>query len=58
MDVSPSRGADATWAVFPFVDGDQVHDDKDRVRPIHPVYAIPQECKNAMRGYFVAKPGF
>lgn len=36
----------------------QIFDQGDRVRPIHPVYAIPPERAYAMRGYFLGKEGF
>lgn len=46
------------WDVEPCVEGDQVFDEGDRVRPSHPVYAIPQERVEAITGYFGEKPGF
>ncbi|KAL2176164.1 terpenoid cyclases/protein prenyltransferase alpha-alpha toroid [Thermothelomyces heterothallicus CBS 202.75] len=49
---------EAAWAVLPYLDGPQVFDSKDRVRPIHPVYAIPQPCVRAMKEYFDRKQGF
>ncbi|KAL2136093.1 hypothetical protein VTI74DRAFT_5499 [Chaetomium olivicolor] len=50
--------ADAVWAVLPFLDGVQLFDNKDRVRPIHPVYAIPQQNVRAMKAYFTERRGF
>jgi protein farnesyltransferase subunit beta len=46
------------WIVSPYIDGAQVFDEKDRVRPIHPVYAIPHQNQQAIMSYFVAKEGF
>lgn len=46
-------GADSVWNVFPYIDdNDQIYEDSDRVRPIHPTYAIPQKNVNGIRGYF------
>ncbi len=50
--------ADPVWTVLPHVDDVQVFDQKDLVRPIHPVYAIPQKSQQAMRSYFLTKEGF
>jgi protein farnesyltransferase subunit beta len=36
----------------------QIFDEEDRVKPIDPVYAIPQEKRNDIMAYFAAKPGF
>ncbi|KAK3941586.1 terpenoid cyclases/protein prenyltransferase alpha-alpha toroid [Diplogelasinospora grovesii] len=50
---------DSVWAVLPFLDFDsQFFDQRDRVRPIHPVYAIPVQHQRAIRSYFLAKEGF
>lgn len=46
------------WAASPFSEDDQIFDEEDRVRPVHPVYVIPQEKVEAARQYFVAKSGF
>lgn len=54
----PTADTESAWAVLPCLDGLQVFDNKDRVRPIHPVYAIPQQCVKAMRGYFGERQGF
>ncbi|KAK4103203.1 terpenoid cyclases/Protein prenyltransferase [Parathielavia hyrcaniae] len=51
-------GGEAVWAILPYLDGLQVFDNADRVRPIHPVYAIPQQSVRAMRDYFRARQGF
>jgi protein farnesyltransferase subunit beta len=53
-----AAGSEAVWAVLPCLDGLQVFDNKDRVRPIHPVYAIPQACVREMKGYFEGVQGF
>ncbi|KAK3905205.1 terpenoid cyclases/protein prenyltransferase alpha-alpha toroid [Staphylotrichum tortipilum] len=50
--------ADPVWAVLPYLDGPQVFDNGDRVRPIHPVYAIPQQQVRAVKEYFSGKKGF
>ncbi|KAK4190845.1 protein farnesyltransferase subunit beta [Podospora australis] len=46
------------WIALPYLDGEQIFDAKDRVRPIHPVYAIPQPNVRAIQAYFRAKEGF
>jgi protein farnesyltransferase subunit beta len=46
------------WAVLPYLDGLQVFDNGDRVRPIHPVYAIPQPSVRAIKEYFAEREGF
>ncbi len=53
-----AAAADLVWAVLPYLDGLQVFDNKDRVRPIHPVYAIPQQSVRAIKGYFEDRQGF
>lgn len=53
-----ATAAEAAWTVFPYLDGPQVFASKDRVRPIHPVYAIPQQNVRAIQQYFQAKQGF
>jgi protein farnesyltransferase subunit beta len=55
---TPSEAADPVWTVLPYLDGLQVFDTQDRVRPIHPVYAIPQQNVRAMKAYFRDKQGF
>ena len=50
--------AASMWAVLPYLDGVQVFDNADRVRPIHPVYTIPQQNVRAMKEYFDAVRGF
>jgi protein farnesyltransferase subunit beta len=51
-------GEEAVWAVLPYLDGLQIFDNADRVRPVHPVYAIPQQCVRAMREHFRGRQGF
>lgn len=46
------------WAASPFSEDEQIFDEEDRVRPVHPVYVIPQDTVEAARRYFTAKPGF
>ncbi|KAK4232470.1 protein farnesyltransferase subunit beta [Podospora fimiseda] len=46
------------WIVLPYLDEEQIFDPKDRVRPIHPVYAIPQQHVRAVKKYFGEKGGF
>lgn len=42
----------------PYMDEVQVFEESDRVVPIHPVYAIPQEAVEKVRHYFSDKQGF
>ncbi|KAL2259773.1 hypothetical protein VTK26DRAFT_6433 [Humicola hyalothermophila] len=49
---------DSAWTVLPYLDGVQIFDNQDRVRPIHPVYAIPQRNVRAIKAYFQDKQGF
>ncbi|KAK4111334.1 terpenoid cyclases/Protein prenyltransferase [Canariomyces notabilis] len=51
-----SATADPVWAVLPHLE--QIFDRRDLVRPIHPVYAIPQQNARAIKDYFRAKQGF
>ncbi|KAM4063000.1 prenyltransferase and squalene oxidase repeat domain-containing protein [Hirsutella rhossiliensis] len=57
-------GADETamggevWTVSTYDKGEQIFDEQDRVRPTHPVYAIPQENADDCQNYFASKPGF
>ncbi|KAL2266215.1 hypothetical protein VTJ83DRAFT_5567 [Remersonia thermophila] len=52
--------AEAVWAVLPYLgeDGPQIFDNKDRIRPIHPVYTIPTRSVKAMREYYGTVEGF
>lgn len=51
--------ADPVWTVLPYVGDDvQVFENRDLVRPLHPVFAIPQRNHEAMMNYFFAKEGF
>ncbi|KAK3333480.1 terpenoid cyclases/protein prenyltransferase alpha-alpha toroid [Cercophora scortea] len=48
--------ADPAWTVLPPLEEDvQIFDKRDRIRPIHPVYAIPDENQRAIRSYFLEK---
>jgi len=50
---------DPVWTVLPHVGDDvQVFENDDVVRPLHPVFAIPQRNQEAMMSYFLAKEGF
>jgi protein farnesyltransferase subunit beta len=46
------------WAASLFSDGEQIFDEEDRVKPVHPVFVIPQDKADAVRQYFMAKAGF
>jgi protein farnesyltransferase subunit beta len=48
--------AEPVWTVLPHLE--QIFDRRDLVRPIHPVYAIPQQNARAIKDYFRAKQGF
>ncbi|KAK0709698.1 terpenoid cyclases/protein prenyltransferase alpha-alpha toroid [Lasiosphaeria miniovina] len=56
--VAAAAVADPLWVVLPYFEGVQIFDQRDRVRPIHPVYAIPHRNQQAIRNYFLAKEGF
>lgn len=55
QDIDPEAHLEAVWAVLPHLDGPRVFDNDDRVRPIHPIYAIPQASVRAIRAYFGEK---
>ncbi|KAK0708247.1 terpenoid cyclases/protein prenyltransferase alpha-alpha toroid [Lasiosphaeris hirsuta] len=57
-DDSTAATVDLVWTVLPYLDDVQVFDQKNLVRPIHPVYAIPLHSQQAIRSYFLAKEGF
>ncbi len=58
-DEAPTRGeAEPEWVVLPNLDDLRLFDQRDFLRPIHPVYAISQQCQRAMRSYFETKAGF
>ncbi|KXX81578.1 Protein farnesyltransferase subunit beta [Madurella mycetomatis] len=51
-----AAAADSEWTVLPYPV--QIFDPKDLVRPIHPIYAIPQQNVRVIKEYFQAKQGF
>ncbi len=55
---STPGGPYPVWTVSPYPEDTQIFDRKDQLRPIHPVYAIPQEKQETARDYFAAKEGF
>ncbi|KAK4147551.1 terpenoid cyclases/protein prenyltransferase alpha-alpha toroid [Dichotomopilus funicola] len=55
QDIDPEAHLEAVWAVLPYLDGPRVFDNDDCVRPIHPIYAIPQGSVRAIRAYFGEK---
>jgi protein farnesyltransferase subunit beta len=57
-DESAAEQPDPMWVVLPYLEQAQIFHQGDRVRPIHPVYAIPQQNQRAMRNYFLSKQGF
>lgn len=46
------------WSVAPFMAGEQIFEESDRVGTIHPVYVIPQHKVDSCQQYFAAKTGF
>lgn len=46
------------WVYSLFKDGEQIFDEEDRVKPVHPVYVIHPDKMRAVRQYFQNKPGF
>ncbi|KAI1039378.1 hypothetical protein LB505_002748 [Fusarium chuoi] len=61
LDVARPHEADVTgdsWSVTPYMDGEQIFDEEDRVATVHPVYVIPQHKVEAMQSYFSSKHGF
>ena len=52
------EGTTLEWMVSPYVDEAPIFHNGDRVRTIHPVYAIPEEQVKAIKAYFTSKPGF
>ncbi|KAM0561224.1 hypothetical protein ACHAPJ_003729 [Fusarium lateritium] len=47
-----------TWSVTPYMEGEQIFDEEDRVATVHPVYVIPQHKVEDMQSYFASKEGF
>ncbi|KAH8811997.1 terpenoid cyclases/protein prenyltransferase alpha-alpha toroid [Xylogone sp. PMI_703] len=51
--ISPYR-----WTVEPIVKETQVYDEEDRVKTVHPVFAVPQGVAERTRTYYASKGGF
>ncbi|KAJ4018156.1 CAAX farnesyltransferase (FTase) subunit beta [Fusarium irregulare] len=47
-----------SWSVTPYMEGEQIFDEEDRVATVHPVYVIPQHKVEDMQNYFSSKHGF
>ncbi|KAK7417400.1 CAAX farnesyltransferase (FTase) subunit beta [Neonectria magnoliae] len=47
-----------SWTVSPYMDGEQIFDEEDRVSTMHPVYVIPQHKVDEVQSYFASKTGF
>ncbi|OBS23894.1 hypothetical protein FPOA_04442 [Fusarium poae] len=47
-----------SWSVTPYMEGEQIFDEEDRVATVHPVYVIPQHKVEGMQNYFSSKHGF
>ncbi|KAH7265372.1 terpenoid cyclases/protein prenyltransferase alpha-alpha toroid [Fusarium redolens] len=61
LDVARPHEADVTgdsWSVTPYMEGEQIFDEEDRVATVHPVYVIPQHTVEDMQSYFSSKHGF
>ena len=56
----PNTGVLGTdqWVVTPYMRGEQIFDEGDRVCTTHPVYAIPQHKVEAVLSHFASKAGF
>jgi protein farnesyltransferase subunit beta len=53
-----SADAPAKWVVSPYLDGEQIFDEADRLCPTHPVYVVPPERVDEIQEYFLNKEGF
>jgi hypothetical protein len=49
--------ANVTWTSLPD-SNPRLFDEQDQLTPTDPVYAIPEESREAMMAYFLSKPGF
>ncbi|KAM0207551.1 hypothetical protein ACHAQI_007554 [Fusarium lateritium] len=61
LDAARPHEEDVTgdsWSVTPYMDGEQIFDEEDRVATVHPVYVIPQHKVEGMQSYFTSKQGF
>lgn len=47
-----------SWTVSPYMEGEQIFDEEDRVCTIHPVYVMPQHKVEEVQSYFATKTGF
>ncbi|KAK7408913.1 CAAX farnesyltransferase (FTase) subunit beta [Neonectria punicea] len=47
-----------SWTVSPYMEGEQIFDEEDRVSTMHPVYVIPQHKVDEVQSYFASKTGF
>lgn len=47
-----------SWSATPYMEGEQIFDEEDRVATVHPVYVIPQHKVEDMQNYFSSKHGF
>ncbi|KFH41232.1 Protein farnesyltransferase subunit beta-like protein [Hapsidospora chrysogenum ATCC 11550] len=46
------------WVATPYMRGEQIFDESDRVCTTHPVYVIPQHKVESILDYFASKAGF
>ncbi|CEI60981.1 unnamed protein product [Fusarium venenatum] len=61
LDAARPHEADVkgdSWSVTPYMEGEQIFDEEDRVATVHPVYVIPQHKVEGMQNYFSSKHGF
>lgn len=47
-----------SWSVSPYMEGEQIFDEEDRVATVHPVYVIPKHKVEEIQNYFASKEGF
>ncbi|KAJ3467306.1 hypothetical protein MRS44_004870 [Fusarium solani] len=47
-----------SWSVSPYMEGEQIFDEEDRVATVHPVYVIPKHKVEEIQNYFASKHGF
>jgi protein farnesyltransferase subunit beta len=46
------------WAAAPYLEGNQIFREEDRVGTTHPVYVIPQHKVEGMMKFYSSKQGF
>lgn len=46
------------WVATPYMKGEQIFDEENRICTTHPVYVIPQHKLEDMWNYFAFKQGF